>query len=184
MSFAIDFTSESGVPEQKTKIAKIRLKAKPYESPVSESHYVAAKELAKKAIEFIKKARFYDNLDSIIGMPPSDPDKKFILAHILSKEIAQSVNLEDLSHLVSKLRKTSEAKELPVTEKLDAIKGSISVSDGIKDKKILLVDDLYQSGVSTNYVAMLLLNAGAQRVFGLACEKTCRNDDNTSSKSC
>ena len=43
-----------------------------------------------------------------------------------------------------------------------------------------LVDDLYQSGVSMNYVAILLLEAGARKVFGLACEKTCSNDDNVS----
>ena len=47
-----------------------------------------------------------------------------------------------------------------------------------KKHVVLLVDDLYQSGVSTNYVAMLMLEAGAKEVFGLACEKTCRNDDN------
>lgn len=29
-----------------------------------------------------------------------------------------------------------------------------------------------------NWVGMELLNAGARKVFGLACEKTCRNDDN------
>lgn len=45
---------------------------------------------------------------------------------------------------------------------------------------VLLVDDLYQSGVSMNYVAMLLLEAGAKKVFGLSCEKTCSNDDNVS----
>lgn len=44
--------------------------------------------------------------------------------------------------------------------------------------KILLVDDLYQSGISMNYVAMLLRAHGAAAVYGLALEKTCRNDDN------
>ena len=31
-----------------------------------------------------------------------------------------------------------------------------------------------------NYVAMLLLEQGAKKVYGLACEKTCRNHDNIS----
>jgi hypothetical protein len=31
-----------------------------------------------------------------------------------------------------------------------------------------------------NYVAMLLLEAGAKKVYGMACEKTCSNDDNVS----
>ncbi|MBF0343862.1 MAG: hypothetical protein HQL06_06485 [Nitrospirae bacterium] len=104
------------------------------------------------------------------------------MTYVIAKEIAEVVNLKDLSHLVVKTRKTSEAKDLPVTEKLSAIKGSISVKEGVSGRKILLIDDLYQSGISTNYVAMLLLEAGAEKVFGLACEKTCRNDDNTGFK--
>ncbi|HEV7516029.1 MAG TPA: hypothetical protein VGR07_06990 [Thermoanaerobaculia bacterium] len=43
-----------------------------------------------------------------------------------------------------------------------------------------MVDDLYQSGISMNYVAMELLAGGARAVLGLACEKTCSNDDNVS----
>ena len=52
----------------------------------------------------------------------------------------------------------------------------------VKGRKILLIDDLYQSGITMNYVAMLLLEQGAKKVYGLACEKTCRNDDNISGR--
>jgi len=45
---------------------------------------------------------------------------------------------------------------------------------------VLLIDDLYQSGASSYHVAMLMLETGAKKVFGLACEKTCRNDDKSS----
>ena len=50
------------------------------------------------------------------------------------------------------------------------------------NKRVLLLDDLYPSGVSMNYCAPLLVQAGAKKIFGLACEKTCRNDDNVSGK--
>jgi predicted amidophosphoribosyltransferase len=57
--------------------------------------------------------------------------------------------------------------------------GTIKVDHELyKGKTVLLVDDLYQSGVSINYAAMLLLDAGAKKIFGLSCEKTCSNDDN------
>jgi hypothetical protein len=32
------------------------------------------------------------------------------------------------------------------------------------------------------YCGLLLLEAGAKKIFGLACEKTCRNDDNVGGK--
>ena len=51
-------------------------------------------------------------------------------------------------------------------------------AEAVRGRTVLLVDDLYQSGTSMNYVALMLLDAGAHTVLGLACEKTCRNDDN------
>lgn len=66
-----------------------------------------------------------------------------------------------------------------MADKLDTLVDTIEVDDGIfAGRNVLLVDDLYQSGTSMNYCGLLLLRAGADRVFGLACEKTCRNDDN------
>jgi predicted amidophosphoribosyltransferase len=57
------------------------------------------------------------------------------------------------------------------------------VANGIfTNKPVLLLDDLYQSEVSMNYCALLLLQAGAKKIFGLACEKTCRNDGNVGGK--
>ena len=74
-------------------------------------------------------------------------------------------------------------KDALLEDKLEALEGTIEVDpEPFKDKVVLLVDDLYQSGVSMNYVAMLLLEAGAKKVYGLACEKTCSNDDNISRK--
>jgi predicted amidophosphoribosyltransferase len=59
----------------------------------------------------------------------------------------------------------------------------MELDDGVfTGKRVLLVDDLYQSGISMNYCALLLLRAGAKKVFGLACEKTCRNDDNVAGR--
>ena len=42
----------------------------------------------------------------------------------------------------------------------------------LKNKTILLLDDMYQSGVTMQYVAMRLKEAGAKRVFGMAIVKS------------
>jgi predicted amidophosphoribosyltransferase len=74
-------------------------------------------------------------------------------------------------------------KEVGLAQKLDTLLGTIEVDKGIfEGKRVLLIDDLYQSGISMNYCALLLLRGGARKVFGLACEKTCRNDDNVSGR--
>lgn len=43
-------------------------------------------------------------------------------------------------------------------------------------QNILLVDDLYKSGLTMQYVAMMLKNAGCSRVFGLTLVKSLGNN--------
>ena len=60
-------------------------------------------------------------------------------------------------------------------EKLDMIQSwGFRVTEGmdLKNKTILLLDDMYQSGVTMQYVAMRLKEAGAKRVFGMAIVKS------------
>ena len=57
--------------------------------------------------------------------------------------------------------------------------GSVTVEKAkVSDRSIVVVDDLYQSGLTINYIAEELRAAGAKEVFGLAAVKTLRNDDN------
>ena len=82
--------------------------------------------------------------------------------------------------MIRTTRDRAQAKNLSVHQKLDAIGGTVAIdAAAVRDRTILLVDDLYQSGASINYVAMTLQQAGARAILGLAAEKTCRNDDNT-----
>lgn len=52
---------------------------------------------------------------------------------------------------------------------------NISPEADIKGKTVLLVDDLYRSGITMQYVALKLKEAGASRVFGIALVKGLRN---------
>lgn len=122
----------------------------------------------------------YNSLDAVIVVPPSSPEKKYSLPGIISNHIAEDWDRDDLSDAVIKIKETEQAKNVALVDKLANIEGSIRVLPEVKGRKILLIDDLYQSGITMNYVAMLLLEQGAKKVYGLACEKTCRNDDNIS----
>lgn len=116
-------------------------------------------------------------------MPPSDPDKSFDLPAYLVQGIARGWGRADLSDTVRTKAKRPSLKNTEILFKLQKLEGTIEIDPkAFKDKVVLLVDDLYQAGVSMNYTAMLLLEAGARKVFGLACEKTCRNDDNVSER--
>lgn len=48
----------------------------------------------------------------------------------------------------------------------------------VNDKTIILIDDKYQSGITIQYIAMKLQQAGADEVYGLSFVKTLRDTDN------
>lgn len=184
LSFAIDYDREKGDPKRpSTKIGKLRRRAKTYDAHPTSDTYVAADELVRVCLNVLKEVSCYNSADVIVAMPPSKLNKPFDLPGYLAKGIAKGCSKINLSHSLRTVRERPPIKDCEWKKKLNALKGTIELDpDSFKDKIVLLVDDLYQSGISINYVAMLLLEVGAKKVFGLTCEKTCSNDDNVSRK--
>ena len=130
-------------------------------------------------MDSLQKLTCYDSADCVVAMPSSRLKKTFDLPSYLAGKIASATGKKNLCDAVRTVKQRKQLKGLPVDEKLDALKGTVRVDgNAFQGKTVLIVDDLYQSGISLNYVAMLLLEAGARKVFGLACEKTSTNDDN------
>ena len=180
LSFALDYDKDDGNPDKpQTDIGKLRSRAKPYGSEPTKDTYSAAEELSKACTEFFQKMTCYHSATCVIAMPPSKPAKVYDLPKYIAAAMAKEIGSPDLSEAVKTIKERRQLKNEPLESKLAAVEGTISVdAAALKGQNVLLVGDLYQSGVSTNYVAMLMLQAGAKKVFGLACEKTCRNDDN------
>ena len=184
ISFALDYDREGGNPEKpQTVIGALRGRAKPYggSAPTAQTRK-AADTLAEGCMDFLNTMSCYSSANCIVAMPPSDPSKSFNLPRYLAEGIAEEWGCENLSeHVIGKPR--NSIKGLPLAQKLDTLLGTIEVEDGVfADRHVVLLDDLYRSGISMNYCGLLLLQAGAKKIFGLACEKTCRNDDNVGGK--
>jgi len=184
ISFALDYDREGGNPlKPQTKIGVLRGQAKPYGGAAATLQTkAAADQLVDHCVNFLNTMTCYKSTDGIVAMPPSDPSKAFNLPRYLAKNIAKKWGREDLSgHVTGQQR--NPIKGISLNQKLDTLLGMIAVEDRVfADRKVLLLDDLYQSGVSMNYGGLLLLQEGATKIFGLACEKTCRNDDNVGGK--
>ena len=180
LSFALDYDKEDGDPNKpQTQIGSLRSRAKPYNAEATLETFSAADELAQACLDFLQKVQCYNSVDTLVAMPPSKPNKKFDLPTYLAIKIAKKWGKTNLSNAVWTVRERLPIKNLALEDKLQALENTIQVApDVFKGKTVLIVDDLYQSGISINYVALLLLEAGAENVVGLACEKTCRNDDN------
>jgi len=185
LSFALDYEREGGDPNKaQTEVGQLRAVAKPYGGQAATAQTkAAADELVAHCLTFLKQMTCYNSANCVVAMPPSDPAKTYNLPRYLAAQIAARLNLPDLSQHVRTIKARNSIKAVPLAQKLDTLLGTIEVDAGVFDgKHVLLIDDLYQSGISMNYCALLLLKAGAKKIFGLACEKTCRNDDNVSGR--
>ncbi len=183
LSFALDYGYENGNPNNsKTRIGKLRSKAKPYESAPTSETFESADEIFQHCMQFISDIHCYNDVDAVVAMPPSKPDKIFDLPLYLVEKISKEWGKLDLSYAVRTIHARPPIKNQETPEaKLKALEGSVQVDqDAIRRKSVLILDDLYQSGISMNYIAMLLQEAGVSKIFGLACEKTSRNDANPS----
>ena len=180
LSFALDYDKEDGDPNKpQTKMGSLRSRAKPYNAEATLDTFSAADELAQACLNFLQKVQCYNSVDTIVAMPPSKPNKKFDLPTYLAIIIAKKWGKTNLSNEICTVRERLPIKNLALEDKFQNLENTIKVyPDVFKGKTVLIVDDLYQSGISINYVGLLLLEAGAKNVVGLACEKTCRNDDN------
>lgn len=180
LSYALDYTfvTQGGIQGGRTEVGDLCRRAKLYEGDRSYD-LRAADQLAERLVSFLREMDCYDSADCVVAMPSSLPKKTFDLPRYLAGKIASATEKENLCEGVRTVKQRKRLGKLPVDEKLNALKGTVH-ADGkeFTGKTVLIVDDLYQSGTSLNYVAMLLLAAGAKKVFGLACEKTLTNDDN------
>ncbi|HET6150154.1 MAG TPA: phosphoribosyltransferase family protein [Polyangia bacterium] len=164
---------------ERTEIGQLMRDAKPYTGPATESHRRAGTELANRMCEFVSSMPFYRDVDGSVAVPSSDPTKAFSLPRGFAHALAKHTGKVDLSAALTKLTATQELKNLAREKKLEALASSIAVDETqVTGKSIVVVDDLYQSGITINFVAETLRRAGAKDVFGLAAVKTLRDDDN------
>lgn len=161
-----------------TEVGQLMRSAKPYSDTPTEKHRRAATALARRLCDFAQAMPLYRHVDGFVAVPCAS-SKKFSLPRGFAYALAKRTGKPNLSEAVTKSKVTPELKNLSLAEKLDAILCSVTVDSAkVAGKSLVVVDDLYQSGLTISYVAEELRRAGAKEVFGLAAVKTLSNDDN------
>jgi hypothetical protein len=164
---------------ERTELGQLMRDAKPYDESPTEAHRKAGGELARRLRAFMDAVPLYRDVDGFVAVPSSNPKKGFSLPRGFAADLARHTGKVDLSGALTKATPTPEMKNLAREGKMDALIGSIVVdATQVAGKSIVVVDDLYQSGLTINYIAEELRAAGAKEVFGLAVVKTLRDDDN------
>ncbi len=131
------------------------------------------KPLSNIMTEFIKEYDLpIDYLDLIIPMPLHKVrlrEREFNQAEVLGRHIASEFNKEIAPSALIRHRLTKTQTELPVNKRFVNVKDSFSVAENcnLKNKNVLLVDDVLTTGATSSEAAYTIKKAGANIVFVL-----------------
>lgn len=131
---------------------------------------------ACKYIPFINSSNWY-----VSPMPATDGGRNK-LAWAMAEEISRRLSLPFVAPLL-KCDKP-QMKQLSIKEKIETwdkiyYNNGVEVDSSVKGKKIIVIDDLYQSGITMWEYARFLKSLGASLVFGMVCVKSLKDSDNT-----
>lgn len=113
-----------------------------------------------------KICRFFKNYDIIIPIPIHKKrlrQRGYNQTELLAREIVKKLELKTLKNALIKYKNTKPQSELNKQERMENVIGVYKVinNEQIFNKKILLIDDVYTTGSTTNECAKVLKEAGA-----------------------
>jgi ATP-dependent DNA helicase RecQ len=125
--------------------------------------------LLKLTLKAFRKYFGQEEFDLVMYVPPTESGD---LVKNFAVKIAGVLKLP-LSHDLMKIRGTQPQKDFEsVIGKRDNLAGAFDCHIDVRDKKILLVDDIFDSGQTLKTIGMLLKNKGALMTAPLTIAKT------------
>lgn len=129
--------------------------------------------LADIASKAIKNLLVYPYLDVIVPVP-SSKQRDFQPVYFIVEYISKIVKKEVDFNYIKKIKETPQLKSIEdINERKIMLKDAFSCDLRYKDKKILLFDDLYRSGVTLSEITRTLYNNGqVNNIYVLTLTKT------------
>lgn len=135
---------------------------------------VSACEMARYMYEYIKDERYFlENIDCLIPLPDfaangylkkkeQNPGK----IDLVSAQLSELLGIPAMSDVLVKVAENKKQKSLKLTERIKNVKGVFAVNskDKIKNKSIILIDDIITSSSTINEASRVLLEGSARIV--------------------
>lgn len=126
--------------------------------------------LARAAAEFVRTWKV--NPEILVPVPPSrqrTTQPLIQVARLLATELNLPLDVDSLT----KTRETPQLKGIDDSKKLELLSGVFAVrGTALHGRRILLLDDLFQSGATMNAITKTLKDSGALAVFALTLTRT------------
>jgi ComF family protein len=109
-------------------------------------------------------------VDMMIPIPLSRKKLKareYNQAKLLAEELSKHTGLAINDEILKRTRETTPQFELSRKERLSNLKDAFAASSAVKDKTILLIDDIYTTGATVKEASNALKRAGARKVHVL-----------------
>jgi predicted amidophosphoribosyltransferase len=169
--YALDFNSRfSGSQWQRTEIGELVYQFK-YNGQMS-----LANELVNRIVKFLDAHPEFREVDCVLAVPPSKK-RAFDPVTVIADGVSKKLTLPFLKEMLVKNRMTRPQKEMTNSVlKKSNVAGAFTVKGSLKNKRLLLLDDLFDSGATMGEVAKTLQRAGAHEIYVLTLTKTIHAD--------
>ena len=124
---------------------------------------------AQLIYERIKEKTDWEKVDIIVSVPlhrKKEQMRGYNQSYLISKQLGKLLGIEVNKNLLIRTRNTDSQSLLNRVERLRNVKDAFSVPDenSVKDKSILVVDDILTTGTTLNECCKVLKNAGARKI--------------------
>jgi ATP-dependent DNA helicase RecQ len=131
--------------------------------------------LIQQTLDLFQSHPELGRVDVLIPVP-SSTERKVDPVRAYCNALAGKMGLQVLS-VVIKTRQTQPQKEMKtLAQKRANVAGAFAICSEVKGKRILLVDDLFDSGATLDEISRVLQQNGAARVNVLTLTRTIHSD--------
>lgn len=135
------------------------------------------KHLSYKLAKLIENEDDFRNADLIISVPlhrNKERKRGYNQSYLLAKELSKIMKIKLLKDVLYKVKDTESQSLKSMKERRKNIRGSFLIKNEgkIKEKSVILVDDVLTTGSTVNECSRILRHAGAKKVYVLTVART------------
>ena len=131
--------------------------------------------LADETAKFLREHEKYRDVEALVAVPSTVKQRAYDPVPRLARALSERIGIPWPPEALVKTRQTRPQKEMEnETQKIRNVRGAFRVADQsfVRGKRVLLIDDLYDSGATLNECTRVLRGAGAKAVLALTLTRT------------
>ena len=124
---------------------------------------------------FLKSYPHLSDFDYVIPIPLSKQrmrERGFKQSEIFARCISKAFNIPLNTSDVSRTKHTVRQSALNTADRIKNVQNAFSAEHSLKDKRVILVDDIYTTGNTMASCAKAIEDAGAREIIGIVASVT------------